>query len=239
MCVADGAGNNGASHQEIPEGVDDPDCFNESFYIQQHLFALQEELESYDQESNSVYPGVNLTLKDAGLAISKVMHHCKLSYNSVDIMIDMIYNFIPDEHKRKFKCSSTRMRTVFTNSYSIKREKFCTRCQKYIKLEFDDCDKCENSKLGDFIYFHPENQFKTIFQKKKIRDTVLQRDMEGSTDGCIRDITDGSIYKLHKQFLSTPNHISLSYYTDGVAICNSTKLTVWPIFISINEIPSR
>jgi hypothetical protein len=136
--------------------------------------------------------------------------------------------------KKHFVCSSNRIRTIFTKSYSIKREKFGTRCQKYNKLDSDDCDKCENCKLGDFIYFHPDNQFKTIFQKKKhIRDAVLQRDIEeGSTDGCIRDITDGSIYKLHKKFLSNPNHISLSFYTDGVAICKSTKLTVWPIFIS-------
>ena len=53
----------------------------------------------------------------------------------------------------------------------------------------------------------------------------------------IRDVYDGAKYKEHSLFLSTPQNVSLLINTDGVAIFRSSAVSVWPVWIMINELP--
>lgn len=53
----------------------------------------------------------------------------------------------------------------------------------------------------------------------------------------LRDIHDGKEYQKHKHFLSQPGNVTLTVNTDGVAIFKSTKISLWPIWLSINELP--
>jgi len=38
-------------------------------------------------------------------------------------------------------------------------------------------------------------------------------------------------------FLSNPNNISFSWYTDGIPVFKSSKLALWPLYLTINELP--
>ena len=42
---------------------------------------------------------------------------------------------------------------------------------------------------------------------------------------------------MDNQFLRNPNNISLSWYTDGVPVYKSSKVSVWPLYLTINELP--
>ena len=53
----------------------------------------------------------------------------------------------------------------------------------------------------------------------------------------IEDIYDGTEYKRHISFLSNPANISFVLNTDGVAIYTSSKISVWPVWLVINELP--
>ena len=55
----------------------------------------------------------------------------------------------------------------------------------------------------------------------------------------ILDVYDGEGYAKHKEFLSRPANISLLLNTDGVAVFRSSKATLWPIWIVVNELPKR
>lgn len=59
-----------------------------------------------------------------------------------------------------------------------------------------------------------------------------------SHGGCIEDIYDGLGYRKHTSFLSHPAHISLLCNTDGVALYRSSKVSIWPVWAVINELPS-
>ena len=60
----------------------------------------------------------------------------------------------------------------------------------------------------------------------------------GARDGVIRDIYDGHEYRRHVQsgFLSEAN-VSFTFNTDGVDIYQSSKYSLWPIWLQINELP--
>lgn len=57
--------------------------------------------------------------------------------------------------------------------------------------------------------------------------------------GIIRDIYDGSLYQTLNDngFLSNPNNISLSWYTDGIPVFELSIISIWPIYSTINEFP--
>lgn len=58
--------------------------------------------------------------------------------------------------------------------------------------------------------------------------------------GAIEDVYDGELYKKHScpgGFLSEPHNISFLGNTDGVALIRSNGYGVWPVYLTINEIP--
>ena len=69
----------------------------------------------------------------------------------------------------------------------------------------------------------------------------LQKRFENLPDGCIRDIYDGCEYRKYVQceFLSAHNkaNVSLTLNTDGVDIYRSSKYSLWPVWLQINELP--
>ena len=58
----------------------------------------------------------------------------------------------------------------------------------------------------------------------------------------IEDIYDGCIYKKHFEndgFLSNTDNISFLWNTDGIPLFKSSKISIWPIFLVINELESK
>lgn len=58
----------------------------------------------------------------------------------------------------------------------------------------------------------------------------------------INDIYQGRVYKEHFQpgkFLGNPHNISVTGNTDGVDLIKSSKISIWPIYMVINELPPK
>ena len=70
---------------------------------------------------------------------------------------------------------------------------------------------------------------------------------ENKTDDDISDVLDGKIYKetfdgnyirgMNLHHMQKECHISFQMNTDGVQIFRSTSFSVWPIYLTINELP--
>ena len=67
----------------------------------------------------------------------------------------------------------------------------------------------------------------------------LQRRFARDDDGVVHDLFDGREYKKFVQsgFLSSKANVSLTLNTDGVDISRSSKSSLWPIWLQINELP--
>lgn len=69
-----------------------------------------------------------------------------------------------------------------------------------------------------------------------IQDRYKQRGKE-----IVSDIIDGKYYKRlceAGQFLSNPSNISFIFNTDGAPLYSSSSVSLWPVFLAINELPS-
>ncbi|XP_052130731.1 uncharacterized protein LOC127751342 [Frankliniella occidentalis] len=107
------------------------------------------------------------------------------------------------------------------------------------------CKKVVSKQSTLFLSLSLEDQFKNL-----LRDPVFAKDLmshrfdrkKNGDDSLLRDIFDGAAYR--KLFdssgpLSKPKNFSLSFNTDGVSAgkSNSVNRTMWPILVTINELP--
>jgi Transposase family tnp2 len=199
---------------------------------------LQDQLEAQKREDEYLYAGVDLTIKDATIMLSKYFHHLNLSYDALAVTIKLIRTFIPfEENKQKFDVSTAKLNKMFTQRNDINIDYFCRGCKKLLNGKDERCTNCENSTIGEFIHMQLENQLRTLLGRHDIREAILLREPNDDNLSVISSIRDGKIYKEMGEFLKNPNNFSMSYYTDGVAVTNSTNLSVWPIYLNILELP--
>lgn len=66
---------------------------------------------------------------------------------------------------------------------------------------------------------------------------LQERLIRVETPGSLSDVYDGEEYKRHANFLSEPSNVSLTLNTDGVAIYRSSKVELWPVWFTVNELP--
>ena len=82
-------------------------------------------------------------------------------------------------------------------------------------------------------------QLKILFEKKIL---PVDRTEFTSNDHCIIDFKDGSLYKnFTRAFGSTRlNKVySLGMNTDGISLCSKSNLSIWPIYLTINELNKK
>lgn len=67
---------------------------------------------------------------------------------------------------------------------------------------------------------------------------LLERFDRNESD-TIRDIYDGAEYKRHGDLMSraNPANVSLMCNSDGVEVFKSSKFSIWPLWVVINELP--
>ena len=93
-----------------------------------------------------------------------------------------------------------------------------------------------------YYFLNIEQQLKRILGK--LPSTALDHLSENLDDKTLRDICESRLYK---KLLDSEDGIlfkkkeSLTFLlnTDGASICQKSKLTIWPVYLTINELPSN
>lgn len=71
----------------------------------------------------------------------------------------------------------------------------------------------------------------------RIWNVLISKWPRHESENKLEDVYDGKEYKKHLDFLSQPGNISLTLNTDGVPTSNSGNVSLWPIWLTINELP--
>ncbi|XP_066923710.1 uncharacterized protein [Clytia hemisphaerica] len=122
---------------------------------------------------------------------------------------------------------------------------FCSYCftevqSKEIKICSNCCKEISKSK-SYFIEFPIILQLKKFFRRSDFFESLQYRfkRVKQNEEG-IEDIYDGSLYQNNWSKgcnLSNPYNISFTWNTDGVPLFKSSKISLWPIYLVINELP--
>jgi len=147
------------------------------------------------------------------------------------------------------------MKHVFskTSQESIKFHVQCRKCDVYLGVKSSEaetalCENCQSRvSLSDesnfFASVSLESQLKEYLQDDKfvkLVHTYRFKQITNSRD--LNDIYNGDIYKSFFEnggFLSSPYNMSFSFFTDGVQYGTSSNKTIWPIYLTINELPYK
>lgn len=88
------------------------------------------------------------------------------------------------------------------------------------------------------------SQLQSFFNRQSITDTVRTHrfsHLENTDVGVLRDVYYADLYQdlFKKGLLNDPNSVSFAMNTDGVAIFKSSNVSMWPVYLLVNELPIR
>ncbi|CAD6241206.1 GSCOCG00009214001-RA-CDS [Cotesia congregata] len=144
-----------------------------------------------------------------------------------------------------FKNSLHKFRKFFSLSKkgTVKKTKhfYCVSCQKNLENENDICGNCELSKKAYFIEVPVRQQLIELYRRPGFYECLQHRFNARLEDNnhYTTDIYNGSLYQsfVANGFLANQDNISLTWYTDGIPVYKSSKVSMWPVYLSINELP--
>lgn len=121
---------------------------------------------------------------------------------------------------------------------------YCPNCDTLTEIDKSFCETCakpvchkDSLKAGNFfILFNLKSALSKLMELDDIRVDLLRAFKKRQVirkENKYEDITDGRCYK---QLQLGYFDVSCSINTDGVNIFNSSKYSIWPILISVNEL---
>ena len=84
-----------------------------------------------------------------------------------------------------------------------------------------------------------EDQVSRIFNNNKMFNKCYK---DKSNNSIIKDITDGLIYKRlfesnNGKWIKLNRAYTFLLNTDGIAVSDKSNLTIWPVYLALNELP--
>ena len=101
-------------------------------------------------------------------------------------------------------------------------------------------DLLKTDSRSFFIEVPIASQLNSLFNKEGFYDSLSYRFNREIKEGVMSDIYDGNVYRKYFDndgILASQNNISFQWNTDGVPVFKSSKFSMWPLYLSINELP--
>ena len=142
----------------------------------------------------------------------------------------------------------SRFKKYFTNlKHPFVFQHYCSFCFAYISQR--GVKHCTNAhRLKDlsakgatsyFIDIPIVDQLQTMFSRSGFyKDLENRFNRKKQAQENIEDIYEGRLYRslVRKGILSSGNNISFIFNTDGVPVLKSSKISIWPLYLIINEL---
>lgn len=220
-------------------------------YEGEALEVLNMSVEPVQPEGERLYNGSNLSAVESSTLVQAFALKNSLTRAGTKELLNILQLLLPET--AKVPTSQYLLhKSVNVDMSSVKKCLYCDSCQNQVVTEGDRCDHCKTRinekeliKNGKyFLMFDIKQKLKSLLDIKEVSDELAKnltsrhekRQQPGYVSTAPRyytDITDGDCYR--KLPLETDD-ITCSINTDGVNVFKSSTFSVWPIFLSINEL---
>lgn len=164
-------------------------------------------------------------------------------------LINKLFNSRNAVPETKYKL----LQHVPTEIDSLKYHFYCRNCNTYLgertKIKSHNSIICtcglvvDESDNSFFLSLGFKSQIKKLLQNREVVRNLRYRFQRKKADiDSFEDIYDGNMYKKLSELdgpFSTQWNLSYTLNTDGCQAANSSKVTVWPIYATINELPPK
>lgn len=172
------------------------------------------------------------------LILSLLLHH-NLTMSCIADIITVIEFHCPSRNLRRNSLYKFRKFFRLGETDAV-RHYYCTICNRELRSMLDICPLCRQQQNNTyFIELSCTNQLREMYARPSFYDKLQSRFQWPQLPGNITDIYDGQLYQewINNGFLSNCHNISFTWYTDGVPVFKSSKISIWPLYITINELP--
>lgn len=127
----------------------------------------------------------------------------------------------------------------------VKKCLYCDTCEVTVNQSDTECPNCESEINGKnllrsgkyYLQFDVRHSLRELLEIDEIGSKLLQSfQRRHDTRNTLSDITDGACYKSLELGCYD---FTCSINTDGVSVFESSNHSLWPIFLSLNELPYR
>ncbi|CAG5096817.1 Protein of unknown function [Cotesia congregata] len=181
-----------------------------------------------------------ITLGESILSLIMLVVRHKISHVLLADIIRIIRCFCPTPNI--FPKTLYKFQKFFCNfDLPTKRHYYCSVCFSKLNNSMDTCKQCPDAEQCYFIELPLVPQLLRLFHRDGFFNLLNARfDRQHDFPGTKDDIWDGEIYKSlsgPNGFLSNRNNISFTWNTDGIDLYKSSKFSIWPFYLTINELP--
>lgn len=117
---------------------------------------------------------------------------------------------------------------------------FCSVCQVSLEKKNSMCGTCNGQyDVSYFIEFPIVTQLQNMYSRPGFYESLMfKMNRQKKNAANIEDIYDSRIYQIQVEsgFLADPNNISFFLYFDGICLFRSSSFSIWPAYLSINEL---
>ncbi|KAK3925967.1 Halomucin [Frankliniella fusca] len=117
---------------------------------------------------------------------------------------------------------------------------YCSVCEVPLASEDSVCEQCNGQHpTGYFVAFPFLSQLQSMYLRPGFKEGLqFKTNRVKKNVNNIEDIYDAAVYQeqVINGFLADPDNISFFMYFDGVAIFKNSKFSIWPLYMSINEL---
>lgn len=188
-----------------------------------------------------LYTGAPLTMGQSMLMILTLFMKHNLTQTCLADIIDCInLHCIADNLQRN---SLYKFKTYFDFNLeeTFRKHYYCSICLKYLESANDRCVTCTaKTEASYFVELPFLNQLEEMYKRDGFYDSLQHRFFRQVPPDTVDEVYDGNIYKQRAEpgdFLASTSNISLGWYSDGVPVFKSSKVSMWPLYLTINELP--
>ncbi|KAK3924153.1 putative cysteine--tRNA ligase, mitochondrial [Frankliniella fusca] len=185
-----------------------------------------------------LYHGAAITLHESLVSILSVALKFSLSGKVIDSILSLISLHLPKQDN-SFRKSLYLFKKYFStirgeSSYEFYCSVCLAKCDK--KSGCIDCGKAV--PLCCLITLPLVEQLKTLMKRKGFYNKLIPLKSRFSSLG-YADIYDGKIYRDHVEngYVKELPDLTCEWYADGAELFKSAKVSIWNLFLSINELP--
>ncbi|XP_074109088.1 uncharacterized protein LOC141533894 [Cotesia typhae] len=204
--------------------------------------------------STIMFPQSSSTVSDVLLMVTAFSVSKHLTRNDQDDLINLIkvlagsaFESWNASHYSRSKAYNPPRKKIQSNFY-CQTEK-CQRIlhtrklsdkDKKIKVQCSDCKakyKLSSASKNQFIIIDLKYQLKLLFRDTEVKNDLLntmEKLRQPRNDGVINDIYDSQLYKAVQKL--SPGALTYNVNTDGAPLTKSSKRSMWPIQLHINEL---
>ena len=200
------------------------------------------------EEDPPVYKGSTRHVGIAMLLICVFMIRFRLLDETIHYLLTLIQLLLPDNNRLiKSLYGLKKYLGKFIHAPNLKY--YCVRCYAHVektavKRTNEHClqDLTLSGSMAYFVQHSVISQLSVLFKCKSFTDSTCTHrfaHFRNNPQKKLMDVYDGSIYQelFNTGILNNENTLSFAICTDGVQIFKSSKVSMWPVYMLINELP--